>query len=68
MTREIRWETKTGKQVKVTIDLQTEKTLDADGYKVAVPTCEMDVTKRGTICAVEIFPVELVKVPITAIR
>jgi len=31
-------------------------------------TCEMDVTKQGTICVVEIFPVELVKVPITAIR
>ena len=31
-------------------------------------TCEMDVTKQGTICVVEIFPVELVKVPITSIR
>lgn len=31
-------------------------------------TCEMDVTKQGTICVVEIFPVELVKVPVTAIR
>ncbi len=30
-------------------------------------TCEMDVTKQGTTCIVEIFPVELVKVPITAI-
>jgi len=31
-------------------------------------TCEMDVTKQGTICVVEMFPVELVKVPVTAIR
>ena len=30
-------------------------------------TCEMDVTKQGTLCIVEIFPVELVKVPVTAI-
>ena len=30
-------------------------------------TCEMDVTKQGTTCIVEIFPVELVKVPVTAI-
>lgn len=31
-------------------------------------TIEMDVTKQGTTCVVEIFPTELVKVPITAIR
>lgn len=31
-------------------------------------TCEMDVTKQGTNCILEIFPVELVKVPVTAIR
>ena len=31
-------------------------------------TAEMDVTKQGTNCVVEIFPVELVKVPVTAIR
>lgn len=31
-------------------------------------TCEMNVTKKGTNCVVEIFPVELVKVPVTAIR
>lgn len=31
-------------------------------------TCEMDVTKQGTNCIVEIFPVELVKVPVTAIQ
>jgi len=31
-------------------------------------TCEMNVTKQGTICVVEMFPVELVKVPVTAIR
>jgi len=30
-------------------------------------TCEMDVTKQGTLCIIEIFPVELVKVPVTAI-
>jgi len=30
-------------------------------------TCEMDVTKQGTICIVEIFPVELVKVPVTVV-
>lgn len=30
-------------------------------------TCEMDVTKQGTTCIIEIFPVELVKVPVTAI-
>jgi hypothetical protein len=31
-------------------------------------TIEMDVTKQGTTCIIEIFPVELVHVPITAIR
>jgi len=31
-------------------------------------TCEMDVTLQGTTCIVEIFPVELVRVPVTAIR
>jgi len=31
-------------------------------------TCEMDVTKQGTTCIVEIFPVELVKVPVTLIK
>ena len=30
-------------------------------------TCEMDVTKQGTTCVIEIFPVELVKVPVMAI-
>lgn len=30
-------------------------------------TCEMDVTKKGTLCIVEIFPVELVKVPVTVV-
>jgi len=31
-------------------------------------TAEMNVTKKGTNCVIEIFPVEIVKVPITAIR
>jgi len=31
-------------------------------------TCEMDVTKQGTTCIIEIFPVELVRVPAIAIR
>jgi len=31
-------------------------------------TMEMDVTKQGTTCKIEIFPVELVKIPVTAIR
>lgn len=31
-------------------------------------TLEMDVTKQGTLCNIEIFPTELVKVPVTAIR
>lgn len=31
-------------------------------------TCEMDVTKQGTTCVIEIFPVELVRVPVSAIR
>jgi len=31
-------------------------------------TCEMDVTLQGTTCIIEIFPVELVRVPVTAIR
>ncbi len=30
-------------------------------------TCEMDVAKQGTLCTVEIFPVELVKVPVTVV-
>lgn len=30
-------------------------------------TCEMDVTKQGTNCFIEIFPVELVQVPVTTI-
>ena len=31
-------------------------------------TCEMDVSLVGTTCIIEIFPVELVHVPVTAIR
>lgn len=37
-------------------------------YGLSDLTCEMDVTKQGTLCIVEIFPVELVRVPVTAIR
>lgn len=31
-------------------------------------TCEMDVSLQGTTCIIEIFPVELVRVPVTSIR
>ncbi len=43
MRREIKWETKTGKQVTCTITLTTQKTLNADGDKVTVPCCEMNM-------------------------
>lgn len=31
-------------------------------------TCEMDVSLQGTTCVIEIFPAELVRVPVSAIR
>lgn len=31
-------------------------------------TCEMDVSLQGTTCIIEIFPAELVRVPVTAVR
>jgi len=42
-TKEIKWTTESGKEVKVTVSLITEKTLDADGDKITVPACEIEV-------------------------
>jgi len=43
MKKEITWTTGTGKEAKVEIVLRLEKILDADGDKITVPCCEMDV-------------------------
>ena len=44
MKKEITWQTKTGQVAKVEIELILEDTLDADGDKVTVPVCRMDIT------------------------
>lgn len=44
MKREITWITGTGKEAKVTVALKTERIIDADGDKVTVACCEMDIT------------------------
>lgn len=44
MKKEITWITGTGKEAKVTVALKTERIIDADGDKVTVACCEMDIT------------------------
>ena len=44
MKKEITWTTGTGKEAKVTVALRTERIIDADGDKVTVACCEMDIT------------------------
>ena len=44
MKKEISWETKDGKGVTVTVALETEKRIWADGDEVFVPACEMVVS------------------------
>ncbi|MBW2006142.1 MAG: hypothetical protein JRI72_16375 [Deltaproteobacteria bacterium] len=44
MKKEITWTLKTGKKAKVTVELSTGKTVDADGIKIAVKDCTMTLT------------------------
>lgn len=46
MKKEITWQTKEWKNVKVTIELVTKKTVDADGYKVDIKDCRMEITAK----------------------
>jgi len=43
MKNEIAWNTKDGKEVKVEIELQTKKTLFADGYNLETECCELNI-------------------------
>jgi hypothetical protein len=43
MKKEITWTTNTGKAVKVIVGLITSKVIDADGDKVTVACCEMEI-------------------------
>ncbi len=43
MAREISWTLNNGKVARVMIELRTSETLNADGYKVDVSCCEMDI-------------------------
>jgi len=43
MERQITWTTKDGKAVEVVVALVTEREIDADGHRVAVPCCEISV-------------------------
>lgn len=43
MKREITWTTGTGKEAKITVALNLEKTIWADGDNVTVNCCEMDI-------------------------
>ena len=44
MKKEITWTTGTGKTATVIVSLITSKTIDADGDKVTVACCEMEIT------------------------
>jgi len=44
MKKEITWITGTGKEAKVTVSLETEKTLWADGDEITVKCCEIKIT------------------------
>jgi hypothetical protein len=44
MKKEITWTTGAGKTAKVTVELITEKVMDADGDKITVKCCEIVVT------------------------
>jgi hypothetical protein len=43
MKKEITWTLSTGKEAKVTVELTTEETINADGHKVTVPCCDMTI-------------------------
>ena len=42
-TKNFKFETETGKSVEVTVSLITEKVLNADGDKITVPCCDVEV-------------------------
>ena len=44
MKNEITWTTGTGKAARVEVELITSKVIDADGDKVTVACCEMEIT------------------------
>lgn len=44
MKRLIEWQTKDGRKVTVTVELETNRTINADGDKITVPVCEMNIT------------------------
>jgi hypothetical protein len=52
-SKTIEWTLTSGKKAAVAIELQTTKTVDADGYKIDVKCCEMHITGsvegRGTV-------------------
>jgi len=43
MERQITWTTRDGKAVEVVVALVTEREVDADGHRVTVPCCEINV-------------------------
>ena len=44
MKKEITWTTGAGKEARVTVALETERSIDADGHKVTVACCEINIT------------------------
>ncbi|MFA5391890.1 MAG: hypothetical protein WC331_10775 [Candidatus Omnitrophota bacterium] len=46
MKKEITWTLSTGKEAKVTVELLTSETINADGIKVAVKCCKMEIMAR----------------------
>ena len=62
-TKKIEWNLTSGKKASVTIDHQTTKSCDADGYKCEVACCEMYITGQvdgvGDVgCKITRTPVE----------
>lgn len=47
MEKQITWTTGDGRTAEVTVSLITSKVLDADGDKITVPCCEMEI--RATV-------------------